>query len=50
VLYVEDKRHNYWAIDVKTKVRDIFGAGIGALCDDNDDETYILIVRVSLKI
>ena len=37
VFYVEDKRHKDWCV-VKTKVRDVFDAGIGPHCDE--DETY----------
>uniref|UniRef100_A0A2N9IH12 CRIB domain-containing protein n=1 Tax=Fagus sylvatica TaxID=28930 RepID=A0A2N9IH12_FAGSY len=39
VFYVEDKRHKDWVVAVKTKARDIFDAGIGVLCDDEDDES-----------
>ena len=37
VFYVEDKRHKDWCV-VKTKVRDVFDAGIGPHCDE--DDTY----------
>ena len=39
VFYVENKRHKDWVVAVKTKARDIFDAGIGVLCDDEDDES-----------
>ena len=36
VFYVEDKRHKHWYIVVKTKVRDVFDAGIGPQHEEND--------------
>ena len=38
VFYVEDKRHKDWCVVVKTKARDVFDAGIGPHCDE--DDTY----------
>nr|POE77213.1 hypothetical protein CFP56_58009 [Quercus suber] len=37
-FYVEDKRHKDWYVVVKTKARDVFVAGIGPYCDE--DDTY----------
>jgi len=38
VFYVEDKKHKNWCVVVKTKVRNMFDAGIGPHCDE--DDTY----------
>ena len=38
VFYVENKRHKDWCVIVKTKARDVFDAGIGPNCDE--DDTY----------
>ncbi|KAL0005927.1 hypothetical protein SO802_013488 [Lithocarpus litseifolius] len=38
VFYVEDKRQKDWYVVVKTKARDVFDAGIGPHCDE--DDTY----------
>ncbi|KAK9987838.1 hypothetical protein SO802_028077 [Lithocarpus litseifolius] len=38
VFYVEDKRQKDWYVVVKTEARDVFDAGIGPHCDE--DDTY----------
>ena len=40
VFYVEDKRDKDWFVVVKTKARDVFDAGSGPLCSDDDTYTY----------
>ncbi|XP_075665463.1 uncharacterized protein LOC142635141 [Castanea sativa] len=40
VFYVEDKRDKDWFVVVKTKARDVFDAGSGPLCEDDDGDTY----------
>ena len=40
VFYVEDKRDKDWFVVVKTKARDVFDAGSGPMCDDDDGDTY----------
>ena len=40
VFYVEDKRHKDWYVVVKTKVRDVFDAGIGPQRDENDTYSF----------
>ena len=43
VFYVEDMRHKYWVVVVKTKPREVFDIGNNASHDDNGDEidTYM---------
>ncbi|XP_050280569.1 uncharacterized protein LOC126721563 [Quercus robur] len=36
VFYVEDKRHKDWYAVVKTKARDVFDAGVGPQCEEDD--------------
>ena len=38
MFYVESKRHKDWVVVVKTKARDIYDAGIGVLCEQDDEE------------
>ena len=40
VFYVEDKRHKDWYVVVKTKVRDVFDAGIGSQRDEDDTYSF----------
>ena len=32
--------HRYWFVVVKTKARNVFDAGSGPLCEDDDGDTY----------
>ena len=40
VFYVEDKGDKDWFVVVNTKARDVFNAGSGPLCEDDDGDTY----------
>ncbi|XP_065619438.1 uncharacterized protein LOC136063250 [Quercus suber] len=40
VFYVEDKRQKNWYVVVKTKARDVFNAGIGPQCDEDDTYSF----------
>ena len=48
VFYVEDKRHKDWCVVVKTKARDVFDAGIGPYCDE--DDTYEFYENISYSV
>lgn len=50
VFYVEDKRDKDWFIVLKTKVRDVFDAGNGPLCGDDDTDTYCENVPYNITI
>ena len=41
VFYVEDKRHKDWYVVVKTKARDVFDAGSGPHCDEDDMDEFV---------
>ena len=40
VFNVEDKKDKDWFVVFKTKARDVFDAGNGHLCGDDDTDTY----------
>ncbi|KAK9988483.1 hypothetical protein SO802_028722 [Lithocarpus litseifolius] len=48
VFYVEDKRQKDWYVVVKTKARDVFDAGIGPHCDE--DDTYGFYENITYSI
>ncbi|XP_050248759.1 uncharacterized protein LOC126696012 [Quercus robur] len=48
VFYVEDKRHKDWYAIVKTKVRDVFDAGVGP--QHEEDDTYSFSENVPYNI
>ncbi|XP_050277672.1 uncharacterized protein LOC126719127 [Quercus robur] len=41
VFYVEDKRQKDWYVVVKTKARDVFDAGIGPHCNEDDTNEFL---------
>ena len=41
VFYVEDVRHKYWTVVVKTKPKEVFDVGINASHDDDDDNDEV---------
>ena len=48
VFYVEDKRHKVWYVVVKTKARDVFDAGSGPHCDEDDTDEFLENILYSL--
>ena len=47
VFFVEDKRHKDWYV-VKTKARDVFDAGSGPYCDEDDMDEFLENIPYSL--
>ena len=45
VFDVEDKRHKDWYVVVKTKAKDVFDAGIGSYCKEDDNMGFMRTFR-----